>query len=236
MAYPEIVVVHARTGERSVVAARLESALVDVTVVPIGRAMIDQVQQREPDVVVVDHVDGEFDLVRVCRDLGSSIDSWVMVVSGDRDDPEDDAIRLLDAGADILLPCDASPAMLRAYVRVGLRDRPAVQPAPEQIQIGDVVVDLNAHAAFVGGEAVKCPPRQFLLLAALARHPNIVIEHEALMTSVWGEQPDVVDPRRLRIAVSLLRGVLGSGPSRPRIETVPHVGYRLVVGSARPAA
>ena len=164
------------------------------------------------------------------------MDSWVMVVSGERDDPEESAIQLLDAGADILLPHDTSPALLRAYVRVGLRDRPATQPTPEQIQVGDVVVDLNAHAAFVGGQAVKCPPRQFLLLAALARHPNIVIEHGTLMTSVWGEQPDVVDPRRLRIAVSLLRGVLGSGPSRPRIETVPHVGYRLVVDTARPAA
>lgn len=236
MAHPEIVVVHSRSGESSAVAARLQSGPFEVTVVPVGRSMIDIVQQHQPDVIVIEHGDGEFDLVRVCRDLGSSMNSWVMVVSGDREDPDDTAIRLLDAGADILLPRDASSGLLRAYVRVGLRDRPAPYPVPEQIQIGDVVVDLNAHAAFVGGEPVRCPPRQFLLLAALARHPNIVIEHGALMTSVWGAQPDVVDPRRLRIAVSLLRGVLGTGPSRPRIETVPHVGYRLVVNSARPAA
>ncbi|MEO8264205.1 MAG: hypothetical protein ABI706_01715 [Ilumatobacteraceae bacterium] len=34
------------------------------------------------------------------------------------------------------------------------------------------------------------------------------------------------DPSR---AASVLRGLLGTGPSRPRIETISHVGYCLVV-------
>jgi DNA-binding response OmpR family regulator len=38
-----------------------------------------------------------------------------------------------------------------------------------------------------------------------------------------------VDPRRVRIAVSLLRRLIGTGPGRPRIESVSRIGYRLVV-------
>ncbi|MEO6123745.1 MAG: response regulator transcription factor [Ilumatobacteraceae bacterium] len=233
MALPEIVVVHARRGDTSIVASRLETAPFNVSFVPISRAMIDLVRCSRPDVVVIDHVDGAFDLVRVCRDLGSSIDSWIIVLSGEPGDPDDRSVRLLEAGADVTLDRDASPELLRAYVRVGLRDRPTAQRAADQIHVGDVIVDLDAHMVLVGGEAVQCPPRQFQLLAELARHPNVAIAHEQLMTIVWGQQPSVVDPRRLRMAVGLLRSLLGSGPSRPRIETVPHVGYRLTVNPTR---
>jgi len=62
----------------------------------------------------------------------------------------------------------------------------------------------------------------------LASHPNRVVTREALMASVWNAVPGTVDTRRLRIAVSLLRGIIGRGPRRPRIETVSHVGYRFV--------
>ena len=80
----------------------------------------------------------------------------------------------------------------------------------------------------VGGEAVRCPPVQYELLVALARNPGTAIAGEDLLRTVWGTAPGDVHPRRLRIAVSVLRGILGIGPRRPRVETVPRVGYRLV--------
>ncbi len=229
--------VHSRSGDASTVAQRLQGSQFDIAVVPVGRTMIDSLIQRRPAIVIVEHDTGAFDLPRVCRDLSASVQSWIIVMTGSDYESDDVVIRVLEAGADDVLPRNTSAARLLAHVRVGLRSRPIVQPTATQIAVGDVVVDLNAHATFVAGAPVKCPPRQFLLLAALARHPNVVIDHDTLMTSVWGEQPDVIDPRRLRIAVSLLRGVLGSGPNRPRIETVPHVGYRLVVATnEQPAA
>ncbi len=236
MARAEIVVVHARNSVGSAVADRLRSAPFAVTAVPISRTMIDSLLKQHPGVVIVDHDAGAFDLSRVCRDLRASVPSWIIVVSGDGNESDERAISVLDAGADDLLPRSTSTSLLLAHIRVGLRSRPIARSTPELLEVGDVVVDLGAHAAYIGGKTVKCPPRQFLLLAALARSPNVVIGHESLMTTVWGEQTDVVDPRRLRIAVSLLRNVLGSGSDRPRVETVPHVGYRLVVGQPpRPA-
>lgn len=159
------------------------------------------------------------------------------MVSESESNRDEDVIHVLESGADDLLPRNTSAPLLLARIRVGLRARPVAARVAEQFEVGDVVVDLSAHAAYVGGAAVKCPPRQFLLLAALARQPNAVIDHETLINDVWGDQPGAVDPRRLRIAVSLLRGVLGSGTDRPRIETVPHIGYRLATRSRpQPAA
>jgi DNA-binding response OmpR family regulator len=95
--------------------------------------------------------------------------------------------------------------------------------------VGDVMVDLDAHLVFVAGAHVKCPPLQFVLLVTLARAPNRVIARESLLSSVWGALPSGTESTKLRTAISVLRGVLGTGSRRPRIEPVPHVGYRLVV-------
>ena len=95
--------------------------------------------------------------------------------------------------------------------------------------MGDVVIDLDAHALYIAGVPAKCPPVQFLLLAVLAKQANRVVDRDSLLSKVWGARPDSVDPRRLRIAISTLRHLLGGGPNRPQIETISHVGYRLVV-------
>lgn len=55
-----------------------------------------------------------------------------------------------------------------------------------------------------------------------------VVSKPELLRLIWGAD-GAENPRRLRIAVSLLRRIIGSGPDRPRLETVPKVGYRLAI-------
>ena len=136
---------------------------------------------------------------------------------------------MLDAGADDFLTTSTPKEVLFARIRAALRRRSAQTIAPSRLTVGDVQIDLRAHALFIAGLPVKCSPLQFLLLVVLARRSNQVVERDTLLANVWGAAPDTVDPRRVRIAVSVLRRVLGSGPERPRIETVSHIGYRLAV-------
>jgi two-component system KDP operon response regulator KdpE len=79
---------------------------------------------------------------------------------------------------------------------------------------------------------VKIRPLQFQLLSALARSAGSVISRDQLLREVWGIEPDGIDPRRLRITISGLRRILGSGPLRPSIESVARFGYRLTVPRA----
>lgn len=225
-----VVVVRAAERHRGTTDARLPLPP-EVLVVPVGRAMVDALVASDAGVVVIDHEPGEFDLLRVCRDVRESVNPRVLVVGSIAASAEEVVIGLLDAGADEVLSRDTSAAMFQARLRVALRTAPVSSRRSRQILLGDVVIDLDAHAVVIAGEDVKCPPRQFVLLLALARQADRVVPRGVLLSTVWGAEPESVDTRRLRIAISLLRSLLGTGAERPQIETVSHVGYRLALPS-----
>ena len=192
--------------------------------------MVDELLVLAPDLVVITHSAGAFDLVRVCHDVSESLAARLVVVSDD-DGSSTEALEVavLEAGADDVVRSSVSKELLRARLRAALRRRSAPNVEQSRLALGDVLIDLQAHALFIDGAPVKCPPLQFLLLVVLAKRSNQVVERDTLLANVWGAEPHTVDPRRVRIAISVLRRVLGSGPARPRIETVSHVGYRLAI-------
>ncbi len=225
-----VAVVHAPGEAPSVLGQQVRDSNFEVTVVPVGRSMVDQLLALAPDLVVIDHSAGAFDVARVCHDLSESLPARVVVISTDDSVySEPLEVAVLDAGADDFLRPSTSKALLLARIRAALRRRAAPTVQLSRLALGDVLIDLQAHALFIAGAPVKCPPLQFLLLVVLAKRLNQVVERDTLLANVWGAEPHTVDPRRVRIAISVLRRVLGSGPERPRIETVSHIGYRLAV-------
>jgi two-component system KDP operon response regulator KdpE len=217
--------------------SRLRAESYDAIRLPMSRSLVDDTLDDDPDVVIVRYVLGSFDLVRLCHDLRDAIDSRIVVVaSGDPStgevmDEADDAfvIEVLDAGADDFLSSDTPAPVLAARLRVAMRARPKRERPARRVTVGDLMIDAEAHILVIGGEVVKCPPLQFQLLVTLARRAGSLVSRDTLFRELWGVLPGSVDPRRLRIAISVLRGVLGSGPQRPSIESVSGSGYRLTV-------
>ena len=71
-------------------------------------------------------------------------------------------------------------------------------------------------------------PKEWDLLAELAKHPGRVLTHEMLLRSVWGPA-QVGQTEYLRVAIRSLRQKLEPEPSQPRlIVNEPGVGYRLI--------
>jgi DNA-binding response OmpR family regulator len=76
---------------------------------------------------------------------------------------------------------------------------------------------------------VHLTPKEYDLLAELARHPGKVLSHAQLLRTVWGPAHER-NVEYLRITVRALRQKLEPEPARPRlIINEPGVGYRLVV-------
>jgi len=225
----DVCVIRSRRVATSPISAALADSPLRVTDVSVGRAMTDELESAHPDVVIVDASTGDYDAIRLCRDVHESFRAPIVAVLPDDRAGEDAlAIDLLDAGALEIVRAGISPKRLLAHVRAALRASPA-HHAPPVLTVGDVVIDLDAHLLSIDGAVVNCPPLLFSLLAALASTPNKVTTREALLATVWGVEPGTVDTRRVRVAASLLRRVLGVGPRRPRLETVSRVGYRLTV-------
>lgn len=197
----------------------------EIVELSIDRGVVDQVAALRPAVVLVELDGRRFDLLRLCRSLCAVTDAWMIVTSSGTID-EATIVDALDAGADDVI-ANATPVVVDARLRVGLRVRPVRTPPPATIDVGDVAIDLRAHELRIGDRPVPCPPVQFELLVALGRQLGAVVGRDELLRTIWGAAGEL-NPKRLRIAVSAARRILGSAALRPRLETVTKIGYRLV--------
>lgn len=105
-----------------------------------------------------------------------------------------------------------------------------LSPGAEQkpIEIGTLTIDLHRRSVHKDGSEVALTPKEYALLAELAKHANRVLTHAHLLRVVWGPaQEGQID--YLRVAIRALRQKLEADPARPAlIVNHPAVGYRLV--------
>ena len=96
------------------------------------------------------------------------------------------------------------------------------------IEVGPVAIDLHRRSVRRDGMEVHLTPKEYAVLAELAKHAGRVLTHAQLLRTVWGPaQQKHID--YLRVAVSSLRQKLERNPAKPElIVNEPAVGYRLV--------
>jgi TolB-like protein/DNA-binding winged helix-turn-helix (wHTH) protein len=77
---------------------------------------------------------------------------------------------------------------------------------------------------------MRLRPQAFQVLEMLAENSGEVVSRDQLRQRLWPEQPYVDFEHGLNTAVKELRGVLNDSAAEPRfIETLPRIGYRLIV-------
>jgi two-component system, OmpR family, sensor histidine kinase KdpD len=106
-----------------------------------------------------------------------------------------------------------------------------LEPGNDQrpIEAGGVKIDVFHRAVWRDGREVHLTPKEYSLLAELAKHPGRVLSHAHLLKTVWGPAQQN-QTEYLRVAVRGLRQKLERDPTRPRlIVNEPAVGYRLSV-------
>lgn len=115
---------------------------------------------------------------------------------------------------------------LQRYLSNLLELGPPGDQAP--IQAGDVTIDLFRRTVSKNGEPVHLSPKEYGVLAELAKHPGRVLTHGHLLRAVWGPAQEK-QAEYLRVAVRALRQKLEADPAHPAIIlNEPAVGYRLM--------
>ncbi len=176
-----------------------------------------------PDLVITDLMMPDMSGVDVCRAIRSRGATPVLVLSVR--EHERSKVEALDAGADDYVTKPFGIQELLARVRAHLRRAPERTTAA--VEVGDFVVDSQAHSISVQGKPIHLTPKEFDLLLHLARHAGKVITHRALLTTVWGAQ-SAHQPEYLRVFVGQLRKKLELETGKQYIQTEPWVGYRFV--------
>src|SRR5204863_5725526 len=120
------------------------------------------------------------------------------------------------------------PEELLARIRVALRRVFSTDDAQAgRLEVGDLTIDYDRHRVVRGDEDIRLTPKEFDLLALLARNADRVLTHRTILKAIWG--PNAVNqPEHLWVLMAQLRKKLEMDPSNPRyLISEPWVGYRL---------
>jgi DNA-binding response OmpR family regulator len=175
------------------------------------------------DLVLLDLGLPDLDGREVCRRLRMESRTPIIVVTA-RDD-EVDHVMLLEMGADDYVVKPFRFRELVARIRAVLRraEVPAHTSGERPARVGELIVDRRRRRAWLADRELTLAPKEFDLLALLARQPGAVCTREEILAEVW--DPHWWGPTKtLDVHVGALRRKLGD----PKwISTVRGVGYRL---------
>lgn len=184
-------------------------------------------QKHEPNLVLLDVMLPGKNGFQICQAI-RRVSNVPIVMLTARSDTED-VVHGLEAGADDYVPKPFKPRELVARVRARLRGETDVED--EQLELGELQIDVSGHEVGRGDERISLTPLEFDLLVALARAPWRVFSREELLEQVWGYR-HAADTRLVNVHVQRLRSKIERDPENPSlIITVRGVGYRAGTGS-----
>ena len=141
-----------------------------------------------------------------------------------------DRVKGLEMGADDYLAKPFAFMELVARIRTLLRRVPA-PPMSTTLTIGDLTIDFLSQCATRSVTVLDLSPKEFALLALLARHAGEVLPRTLLAAQVWGVTFDT-GTNAVDVAVRRLRAKVDDPFLVPLLHTVRGVGYVLEVRDA----
>ena len=190
-----------------------------------GRSALQVVDERMPDVVLLDLGLPDLDGVAVLRQLRSFTQVPVIVVSARTE--SDDKVEALDLGADDFITKPFSLEELLARVRATSR-RVGREEPDLVVEVGDLRLDVTDSRASRGGAEVHLTPTEWRIVDVLARRRGRLVRQAELLTAVWGPAYDT-QTNYLRVHMASIRRKLEADASHPVIfVTEPGVGYRFL--------
>lgn len=198
---------------------------------PDGEHALILVEERVPDIVLLDWMIESLPGIEVCRRLrrnpkSANVPIIMLTARGE----EEDRIRGLETGADDYVTKPFSPRELVARVSAVLRRlRPAL--AGELLAYADIELDSVAHKVVRGGQVVAMGPTEFRLLRHFMEHPGRVFSRGQLLDSVWGQDSDI-ELRTVDVHIRRLRKAINLPGTADIIRTVRSAGYALDAGKS----
>jgi DNA-binding response OmpR family regulator len=192
-----------------------------------GATALSVLDSFRPDLILLDLALPGMDGLQVCQVIRAR-EEYVPVIMLTARTNDVDKIVGLEIGADdyITKPFNARELVARVRAVLRLLRRSAGGRAADYFRFDYLEIDLSGRQVFRSGHPVDLTPKEFDLLALLARHSGQVLGRETLLERVWGYD-FVGDSRTVDVHVQRLRRKLEEDPRRPHyLLTVRSIGYK----------
>ena len=223
---PYILVMEDEDALATLLQYNLEKEGYEVAVAADGEEGMLQVEERTPDLILLDWMLPKLSGIEVCRRIrGRAETRNLPIIMLTARGEETDRVRGLDTGADDYMTKPFSMTELTARIRAVLRRiRPGL--ADDRVNHADIIMDRVAHRVSRAGKEVHLGPTEFRLLEFLMQHPGRVFSRAQLLDKVWGEAV-YIDERTVDVHVGRLRKALNRPTEADPIRTVRGSGYSL---------
>jgi len=231
---PQILVVDDDPDIRTLIADYLSSAGYTVVEADGAVAMRECIQQRIPDVVLLDiGLPGE-DGLSLARYLREHHDIGIIMVSGAGQTV--DRIVGLEVGADDYVSKPFDPRELHARIKSVLRryqrassEAPPPTAADPRIAVGQCLLNPVSRQLFgPDGREIPLTAMEFDLLQVFIDRPGRPLSRDQILTHTQNREWDPYD-RSIDIRIARLRKKIETDPDNPQlIKTVRGVGYMYV--------
>lgn len=203
----------------------LEKAGYRTTVCITGEEALEFLDRQLADLIVLDLMLPKMDGFETCRRLKddtrmSQIPVMILTARGE----EVDRVVGFELGADDYVVKPFSPRELVLRVKTILRRGQIKQPmAKENLNSGDIEIDIPRHRVTVKGKEIVLTPMEFKLLTILLERRGRVQSREQLLNDVWNIEADITT-RTVDTHIKRLRQKLGKAGDA--LETIRGMGYR----------
>ncbi|MFD2115061.1 response regulator transcription factor [Paenibacillus yanchengensis] len=213
------------------ISANLRSVGYDVVTVASGEELLEKYDLISPDLILLDIMMPGKDGFYVLKELRKFSHTPIIMLTA-RSNPKD-KVSGLNLGADDYLTKPFSLDELFARVNAVLRrSQPSLTEgnfiASSIIETGSLQIDVGSKRVWIDEEELKFTQTEFLLLEILAINLDKVVQHETLLSEVWGPQYRD-DVEYLRVGIARIRRKIKERLKEPEefIITYPGLGYML---------
>jgi two-component system KDP operon response regulator KdpE len=220
-----ILIIEDSANIRLLLRRMFEGASYDVLEAGSASVAMERLASIEPDVILLDlglpDRDG-LEMIPVIRETSSA----PLLVLSARDSSEE-KILALDLGADDFVTKPFDVGELSARVRTAIRHRISARGAQWSVIVADVEIDLINRRILKGGREIHLTPKEYAVVAELAKYQGRVISHDQLLKGLWNNDYDR-HIEYLRVVVRSIRTKLEADVNKPAIILNERgVGYRM---------
>jgi len=192
-----------------------------------GNDGLNQIKEKNPDLIILDIMLPGLDGYEVCKKIRSEGNTTPVIMLTVKN-TEIDKVLGLELGADDYVTKPFSVRELSARVKTIFRRLDEYSGESDSCNIGDTTLNFSKYEAIRKGVKIDFTPLEFQLLQFLAKNRGTVLTRDQLLEQVWGKDNVVISLRTIDSHVASIRKKLEEDPSDPQyLINIRGVGYKL---------